>query len=131
MPKEGYNSNFDTIEPWIYIAFIPLGGVCSYIIVNKALQHYDTIYIVPLFKIGDLMHHILSGSIFLQEFNDYEGSELVFFLIGVVICASGVFLLIFGNDRNEKEKQTKSFKTENRLKSNNFESTLELKRNLQ
>jgi len=65
--------------------YVPLGATFSYYLVNEALKHYDTIYVVPLFKIGDLMHHLLSGAIFLQEFYDYTLKELLLFVLGVLI----------------------------------------------
>lgn len=81
-PSEGQYSNFVGVEPFLYIIFIPFGALFSYLVVNKALQHYDTIYVVPLFKVFDLMHHILSGAIFLSELADYSSTNLLYFMTG-------------------------------------------------
>lgn len=72
--------------------------------VNKALQHYDTVYVVPLFRIGDLVHNIISGAVFLQEFGDYKTYEFTFFMLGIAICVLAVLMLLFDNDKNEKSK---------------------------
>jgi uncharacterized membrane protein len=103
-PSENQTSNFVGVEPWLYAIFIPFGALFSYLVVNKSLQHYDTIYVVPLFKVGDLMHHILSGAIFLKELSDYSSTELSYFIIGVVICTMGVLMLLLSNDQNERER---------------------------
>jgi hypothetical protein len=81
-PSEGQYSNFVGVEPFLYVIFIPFGALFSYLVVNKALQHYDTIYVVPLFKVFDLMHHILSGAIFLSELADYSSTNLLYFITG-------------------------------------------------
>ena len=129
-PGEGHNSNFDNIEAWIYLVLVPVGGLGAYIIVNKALQHYDTIYVVPLFKIGDLMHHILSGAIFLREFKDYSQTELILFLLGVGIWATGVLLLLYGNDKHERERIEKARLAVDRKKNDIFPSQIELQSHL-
>mmetsp|Transcript_1894 Transcript_1894/g.1694 ORF Transcript_1894/g.1694 Transcript_1894/m.1694 type:complete len:320 (+) Transcript_1894:112-1071(+) len=74
------HSNLRNIDVWIYIVLMPTLGFSSYLIINKALKHYETIYIIPLFKVGTLLHSIASGALFLQEFGDYNSQQLVFFL---------------------------------------------------
>jgi len=75
-PEKGHDSNFDSMAPYVYMVLVVVGAVVAYAILNKALQHYDTIYVVPLFRIGDLLHNLASGAIFLGEFGEYENYEI-------------------------------------------------------
>lgn len=102
-PDEGH-SNFEGVGPFMYVSFIPIGGIGAYIIINKALQHYDTVYVVPLFKVGDLFHSFMTGGIFLREMGEYTPIEEIYFMMGGLICVIGILVLLLGNDRNEKEK---------------------------
>lgn len=103
-PEPGHTSNFDAIDVWILLFSIPLMGFSAYVVMNKALKHYDTIYIIPLFKVGTQIQSFLSGMIFLNELIDYNTEDLIFFVLGIMVCMSGVFVLILGNDKKEQEK---------------------------
>jgi hypothetical protein len=105
-PPRGYYSNFDGVLPKIYFLTIPIGGLLAYILVNKAFKHFDTVYVAPLFRVGDVYHSLLSVTIFLQELGEYNLSELLMFCTGILICIFGVLLLIHGNDQTEKTKQS-------------------------
>ena len=75
----------------------------SYIFLNKSLKFFSTVYVVPLFKVGDLLHNLLSGGIFLREFGEYQGSTLFMFLIGIMIWTGSIIMLLLGNDKNEQK----------------------------
>ena len=76
----GTYQNLYSLDIFVYLCLIPILGFISYLIINKALKHYETIYVIPLFKVGTLMHSLASGAIFLKEFRDYQPEELIFFL---------------------------------------------------
>ena len=64
------------VMPIIYAIMVGVCWIGSYIFLNKSLKYFNTIYVVPLFKVGDLYHNLLSGGIFLREFGEYEGFTL-------------------------------------------------------
>ena len=100
------NGDFSEFPISVYITYVVLIGLCwvgSYIFLNKSLKYFNTVYVVPLFKAGDLFHNLLSGGIFLREFGGYEGYDLFMFLTGIIIWAGSIFMLLMGNDRNEQE----------------------------
>lgn len=78
-PGEGHSSNFETVDSWIMALSIPFLGFSAYIVMNQALKHYETIYVIPLFKVGTQIHSFTSGAVFLNELSDYETEDLVFF----------------------------------------------------
>mmetsp|Transcript_14061 Transcript_14061/g.12417 ORF Transcript_14061/g.12417 Transcript_14061/m.12417 type:complete len:111 (-) Transcript_14061:101-433(-) len=78
-------SKFGGMMPYIYVFLIVFCALFSYYLLNKSLQNFNTVYVVPLFKAFDLYHNIMSGGIFLREFGQYSSSELTFFTIGASI----------------------------------------------
>lgn len=86
-PPEGQTSNFYGVAPIIYGIILVTCAVLSYLIVNKGLKHYDSVYVAPLFKIAGMIHNLMSGGIFLNEFGDYRDDQLKFlgFLGGISI----------------------------------------------
>lgn len=105
-PSEGYSSNFEGVMPKLYFVFLAIVAVASYLIMNKALQHFDSVYMVPLFKVWTMLHNIASGGIFLGEFADYDNwYEFFLFLLGIVICMAGILLLTIDPNKNKGDKK--------------------------
>jgi len=102
--SQGFISNLKNIDIWVYATLIIIFRVGLYMIMNKNLKHYETIYVLPLFKIGNLLHSLIGGALFLNEFGEYTPEQLLFFLWGIFLWISGIIVLIIGNDRKEKEK---------------------------
>ena len=103
-PPLGHHSNFYGPLPYFYIFLIILWAVSSYVIINIALKYYDSVYIAPLFKIGGMLHNLLSGGVLLNEFGDYSHDHKKFavFLAGILICIIGISLLVFGYKKSGK-----------------------------
>lgn len=102
----GYVTNFDDFLPKFYVGLLPLTGLFSYFFFNIGLQYYDSIYMAPLIKIIGMIHKLLSGCIYLDEFNknEYTPIRLIFFIMGIMICILGIMMLIFGNYTNSINK---------------------------
>jgi hypothetical protein len=86
-PPEGHTSNFYGFEPYIYLVILLFAAVTSYILVNKGLRHFNSVFIAPLVKIGGMMHSLFTGGIVLNEFAEYTDnpSRFFFFLCGIAI----------------------------------------------
>lgn len=94
-PAHGETSNFHGLEPYGYGAFLVFCAVGSYLIVNKGLKHFDSVYIGPLFKIAGMIHHLLTGGVLLDEFGDYHDKTRFFmFLLGIGICILSIMILL-------------------------------------
>mmetsp|Transcript_18457 Transcript_18457/g.16329 ORF Transcript_18457/g.16329 Transcript_18457/m.16329 type:complete len:94 (-) Transcript_18457:198-479(-) len=78
--SQGFISNLKNIDIWVYATLIIIFRVGLYMIMNKNLKHYETIYVLPLFKIGNLLHSLIGGALFLNEFGEYTPEQLLFFL---------------------------------------------------
>lgn len=104
-PPLGHTTNFYGPLPYVYIFLIVFWSVASYMIINLGLKHYDSVYIAPLFKIGGLIHNLLSGGILLNEFGDYnhDRKKFVIFLCGIFTWIIGISLLIFGYKKSGKK----------------------------
>jgi hypothetical protein len=97
--SDSEESQLSGMMPKVYLCLIVLCSVYSYYLLNKALKHFNTVYVVPLFKAGDLFHNLLSGGVFLREFGEYTHFELFMFLSGIAICILSISLLLAGNDQ--------------------------------
>ena len=100
-------SNFRGIMPKVYIVLIPVLALIAYYWRNKAIKHFNTVYVVPLFKAGDLLHNLLCGGIFLREFGQYATYDLTMFMVGIFIWTWSVWILILANDKNESKVRSK------------------------
>ncbi len=61
---------------------------------NRALEIFDAMFIVPLFQVFWITLSVIGGGIFFREFEQcFHGSTAVFFVMGLIIIFIGVFLL--------------------------------------
>ncbi|CAI2370428.1 unnamed protein product [Moneuplotes crassus] len=104
--QKGHHKGFDVIYvlPCFMIIFCAL---MSYIIVNKGLKAFDSVYVAPLFKIGAMIASLTTGGVILDEFSAYknEPTRFKFFIGGCVICLIGIILLVMGNDFSENTEK--------------------------
>mmetsp|Transcript_17387 Transcript_17387/g.19501 ORF Transcript_17387/g.19501 Transcript_17387/m.19501 type:complete len:81 (-) Transcript_17387:44-286(-) len=73
--------------------------------INLSFKHFNTVYVIPEIKAGNIIHDLLSGCIFLREFGNYSPFNFCIFMVGVLICLTGVSLLLKGNDTQTVEKK--------------------------
>ena len=103
-PPKNSTSNFDNISSFVYLSLGPIMVVAVFLTVNKALQYFETVYVVPMFKAAVLLNNLLSGGIFLKEFGEYDSTSLTFFLIGIFAWLLGILTLLLGKGQNNKEE---------------------------
>lgn len=75
-------------------------------VMNKALKHFDSSFVIPLLQVSTLIHSILSGGIFLNEFDDYSEKKLEFglFLGGVSFLLAGIMVLLLSKEKPLENK---------------------------
>ncbi|CAI2372157.1 unnamed protein product [Moneuplotes crassus] len=101
---EKSGTSFFSLLPVIYICLVGISVFCCYFMINLSFKHFHTVYVIPELKVGNIIHDLLSGFIFLREFKTYTPVNFMIFLCGVVICLFAVSLLLLGNDSQEREK---------------------------
>lgn len=82
-------------RPLTYVIFVGL-GISVYLQLrwsNAALQHFDALYVVPVFQAFWIGFSIISGMIVYQESQKLSWMQLGLFSIGVVITMSGIYIL--------------------------------------
>ena len=105
--SHGSNKGYDPNLYWI-VPFMVVFAVLSYIIVNKGLKSFDSVYVAPMFKIGAMISNLTTGGFLLDEFSHYnDPTRFKLFLGGCGIWVIGVILLVLGNDLNNQEEQKK------------------------
>lgn len=81
-------------------------ALMSYIIVNKGLKTFDSVYVAPLFKIGAMIASLTTGGVILDEFSGYKDpTKFWLFIGGWAICLLGIILLVMGNDFSKNEEK--------------------------
>lgn len=67
----------------------------SFILLNKGLQYYEPLYLLPLEKVSLIINNLLCGGILLHEFNELKPQQIVFLILGAVLCVIGVIIFIW------------------------------------
>lgn len=80
------------------LTYVILVGLCCSVYLqlkwsNKALQHFDALYVVPVFQAFWIGFSIISGMIVYQESEKLTWLQLGLFSVGVVITMSGIYIL--------------------------------------
>lgn len=79
---------------------------------NRALEIFDAMFIVPLFQVFWITLSVIGGGIFFREFEQcFHGSTAVFFVMGLIIIFIGVFLLSPRPDDDPAANNTKASKS--------------------
>mmetsp|Transcript_17376 Transcript_17376/g.19485 ORF Transcript_17376/g.19485 Transcript_17376/m.19485 type:complete len:100 (+) Transcript_17376:816-1115(+) len=71
--SHGNHKEFDVNLYWIVPCMV-MFAVLSYVIVNKGLQAFDSVYVAPLFKIGAMITNLTTGGFLLDEFSAYNNA---------------------------------------------------------
>lgn len=66
---------------------------------NKGLQMFDVLVIVPLMQICWTLFAIVSGGIYFHEFQDFSKAQAAAFCGGIAIAVGSVYILITGGSR--------------------------------
>lgn len=91
---EPASERFSTPWPYVFIVAFILCNLSMEIWKQKALQQFESVYIVPVFQAALIVLAVLTGGVFFKEFNSMAALNLViFFVVGLATVAAGVFVL--------------------------------------
>jgi hypothetical protein len=64
-------------------------------LLNKCIQYFEPIYIIPLKKVALMINTIMCGGFILDEFKEYDLNMAIGVVLGAVLCGIGVSFFIF------------------------------------
>ena len=70
----------------------------SFYLLNKSLQYFEPIYVLPFEKVSLMINTLLWGGIILQEFEELTVKQAIGFIIGAIIWCLGVGILLWKKD---------------------------------
>lgn len=79
--------------PYIFLVLFILCNVAMEIWKQRALQQFESVYIVPVFQAALIVLAVLTGGVYFKEFNEMKPFNLVIFGVGLTTVAAGVFCL--------------------------------------
>lgn len=65
---------------------------------NRALQRFDAVFIIPVLQVIWILFSIISGGLYFQEFNDLDLFNGMMFILGVLFIVIGVYFLTPPNE---------------------------------
>ena len=60
---------------------------------NRALQRFDAVFIIPVLQVIWILFSIISGGLYFKEFESLDVFDGIMFIAGVLLILIGVFLL--------------------------------------
>eukprot|EP00708_Paratrimastix_pyriformis_P002666 GAFH01001417.1.p2 GENE.GAFH01001417.1~~GAFH01001417.1.p2 ORF type:complete len:532 (-),score=186.73 GAFH01001417.1:48-1499(-) len=78
--------------PWILLVICGVTAVTQIRFLNKALLHYRSSEVIPVYYVLFTTGSILAGTILYQEFNDLTWYGTISFFLGVAVVFSGIYL---------------------------------------
>jgi hypothetical protein len=83
-------------------------------LLNKCIQYFEPIYIIPLKKVALMVNTIMCGGIILDEFKEYDLNMVIGVVLGALLCGIGVSFFIFKRlvaiRKNRLDEETKRLK---------------------
>mmetsp|Transcript_340 Transcript_340/g.341 ORF Transcript_340/g.341 Transcript_340/m.341 type:complete len:86 (+) Transcript_340:78-335(+) len=49
---------------------------------------------MPIFKASVVFHHMICGGVMLQEFFNFSLLQIMMFIVGMLICIAGIFVML-------------------------------------
>lgn len=87
--KDGFSNPFT----WLYFVLMWSASFVQLRNLNRSMALYDQIEIVPIYQASLILLNMLSGVVIMQESSKYQSSELIFLLVCLIVCISGVFTI--------------------------------------
>ena len=66
------------------------------------MKYYDHLDVIPIFMTSLLIFNILSGLVILDEMDNYVPSDFLGIGTGIILCMSGISILITKNAEIER-----------------------------
>ena len=80
--------------------------ISNLFLLNKCIQYFEPIYIIPMKKVALLINNILCGGLILKEFREYNLYMAAGIASGIILCAIGVSFFIFKRKVSLKKSVT-------------------------
>lgn len=90
---------FGAAQIFVFIMINICLMLTSLFYLNKCLQYFDPIYMIPLIKVFTLMNTIICGGIVYKEFELYDTTKTVGMLVGTALCFIGASFYIQRRER--------------------------------
>lgn len=59
------------ITPMLYVLGVLITVLGSYFMINLSFKHFNTTYVIPQIKVGNIVQNLLCGFVILREFGEY------------------------------------------------------------
>ena len=69
---------------------------------NKGLQHFEPIYVLPFEKVSLLINNLLWGGILLRELDNTSSEQMAGFLLGTTFWIIGVMYFLLKKDQSSQ-----------------------------
>ena len=91
--SDGGVNEFAQPTTYCFLLILLVSNVSEIYWMQRALQMFDALIVVPLFTVTVSMLSIVTGIIFFDELKTFTWTQFVLFPVGVLVTLSGVYLL--------------------------------------
>ena len=120
---------FGDPELVIMVTNVMIFTFLSFFMLNKSLQHFEPIYILPFEKVSLLINNLLCGGILLRELDDITPQQLIGFMVGSTLWIVGVMYFLMKKDQtSQMQDYLQEEFAEFKLKSNDKAECLDIER---
>jgi drug/metabolite transporter (DMT)-like permease len=85
--------DFNQVGPWIVIALILFFFINQVRHLNRSLELYSALMIVPFYETLYSLFGILNGAVYYRDFDGFEYTQTLFFVLGITINCIALLLL--------------------------------------
>ena len=96
------NNQFNTLLPYIFIVLVGVFALAQLYFINKGLQAFDALLVMPLFHAVWTLLTVLCGGVYFSDFSGLGLGKILVFLIGVLLGLIGAVVLSL---RHNKQKE--------------------------
>lgn len=108
-----------TIELFLFLGLAASAAATQLIFLNRALERYQAIKVIPIYQITLLVSASMSGGLAFQEFKEYTILTWIVYCIGVTFSVCGVFLLSASQANQQDSSSVSSSSSSSNVTSTN------------
>ena len=98
--------NFQNPFTWFVLIFSPISVFLVFSSVNYSFHYFPQLQVVPTYLSSAMLFNIITGGICLNEFHDYNGIQLTYFIVGASMCVFGLVLMLYFDSQSiESQKE--------------------------
>lgn len=100
------------VYPLTYLfIFLLLLTICAQILwLNRALKHFESLLIIPMFHVFWLSFSLITAGIYFDEFSRYSILQILPFVAGIFLIYGGTILIAFRLRTEKLPKEGEAFK---------------------